>query len=146
MISHPRLVLVDNDASYRDPLASLLAKDFQVIVATCGQEGLSRMLTMRPDLVLLGLSVRSVDGLQMLRTIAHHERCREIPLVLLAFPPVSLEELHRRGFHVDDLVIKDRSLWKELPPRLLSLVRSKQSVEVGVQSRGRFPSAEPKTP
>lgn len=125
MIQRPRLVIIDDDPSYRDPLAGLLAKDFQVVVTTCGQEGVSRLLTTRPDLVLFGLPIRSCDALQTLRAISQNHRLREIPLLLIAAPAsANLEDLRHRGFHVDDLLPKDRSLWKSLPPKLLALLKT----------------------
>jgi len=128
MIQRPRLIIIDDDPSYRQPIATHLAKDFQIVEATCGQEGISRMLTMHPDLAIFGMPLRSCDGLQTLRTISANERLREILLMLLATPPAELEDLRNRGFHVNDLMIKDRSLWKTLTPRLWNLLRSNQAV------------------
>lgn len=130
MIQHPRLIIIDDDPSYRQPIATHLAKDFQVVEATCGQEGLSRMLTMRPELVIFGMPLRSCDGLQTLRTISTNARMSEVLLMLLATPPADINDLRSRGFHVDDLMVKDRSIWKSITPRLLALLSKKAGSNV----------------
>lgn len=88
------------------------------------------MLTTRPDGVVFGLAVRSCDGLQTLRSIAKNSKLREIPLLVLAPPPASIEDLWSRGFRVDDLLIKDRTVWMKLTPRLLGIVSRKGGMAV----------------
>lgn len=140
MIQRPRVIVIDDDASYREPIKSHLMKDFLVITASCGQEGISRMLTMHPEILVLGLPIRSCDGIQTLRTISNTRKLREISVMVLAFPPMSLEELRGRGFHVEVVLPKDRTLWKDLTPQLWDLWRRRgEKSLLDVRKRARCP-------
>ena len=65
---HPRVLIVDDHPLTRDALATLLAgSDFDVVgQASDGDEALALAQELRPELVLLDLSMPGVDGLAAL--------------------------------------------------------------------------------
>ena len=65
---HPRVLIVDDHPLTRDALATLLEQsDFDVVgQASDGDEALERARELRPELILLDLSMPGVDGLSAL--------------------------------------------------------------------------------
>ncbi|MEU5870257.1 response regulator transcription factor [Glycomyces sp. NPDC047369] len=75
-----RVLIVDDEALIRSGLTHILetADDIEVVDAVSGADAVDRVLSLRPDVVLLDIRMPDVDGLSILR------RLRE-----LARPPVT---------------------------------------------------------
>lgn len=56
---------------------------YQVITAMDGQRGLKRILTEKPDLVILDLNMPKMDGLEILKALREHQA--EVPVILITF-------------------------------------------------------------
>jgi DNA-binding NtrC family response regulator len=79
------ILIIEDDALVRRTLASQLAKrDFEVITAEQGEEGVRLFCERNPDLVLLDVRLPGMDGLEVLRRIKEKNR-RAIALVMTAF-------------------------------------------------------------
>jgi DNA-binding NtrC family response regulator len=68
MSTRPTLLLVDDDAAFRQVLAGELERlGYCTSTAASGAEGLKRFAELSPDLVLLDLRLPDMDGLEVLR-------------------------------------------------------------------------------
>jgi DNA-binding NtrC family response regulator len=68
MSTRPTLLLVDDDAPFRQVLAGELERlGYSTSTAASGAEGLTRFADLSPDLVLLDLRLPDMDGLEVLR-------------------------------------------------------------------------------
>jgi DNA-binding NtrC family response regulator len=68
MSTRPTLLLVDDDAPFRQVLAGELERlGYSTSTAASGAEGLKRFAELSPDLVLLDLRLPDMDGLEVLR-------------------------------------------------------------------------------
>ena len=64
----PRVLVVDDDPQARELLRDFLtAKEYEVIEAATGSEGLKRLRKERPHLVLLDINMPDMSGLEVLR-------------------------------------------------------------------------------
>ena len=64
----PRVLIVDDDPQARELLRDFLtAKDYEVIEAASGGEGLKRLREERPHLLLLDINLPDMSGLEVLR-------------------------------------------------------------------------------
>jgi signal transduction histidine kinase len=76
------ILVVDDDPSGREALASLLGEEgYRVEAAASGEECLGAVERRRPDLILLDVSMPGLDGIETLRRL--RERHRSLPVVLL---------------------------------------------------------------
>jgi DNA-binding NtrC family response regulator len=64
-----KILIVDDEASFRTSLKGALKKNYQVAEAANGEEALSQVVDSPPDVVLLDISMPVVDGLETLRRI-----------------------------------------------------------------------------
>jgi putative two-component system response regulator len=120
------LVLVVDDEAVNRKLAQelLTSRGYQVAVASDGEEAVSKVRTIRPDLILLDVMMPRLDGLQTCRILKQDDETRLIPIVLLT--ALSSMEDRVAGIEVgaDDFLTKPFNK-VELLARVRSLIRVK---------------------
>lgn len=83
------LCIEDNEDSRTMYAAFLTRAGFRVAEARDGQEGLDRTLELKPDLVVLDITLPVLDGKEVLQRIRANEATRLIPVIVVtgeAFP------------------------------------------------------------
>jgi two-component system, cell cycle response regulator DivK len=79
------ILLVDDYKDTRDMYQHfLLQAGFRVTVASNGQEGVEKTFELRPDLVIMDLSLPLVNGWEATRMIKSDQRSNQIPVVILS--------------------------------------------------------------
>ena len=76
------ILLVDDEAAITDNLAPFLKRaGFSVVVASTGEEALTRLPAVSPDLVVLDVLLPGMDGREVLRRVRQERR--QVPIILL---------------------------------------------------------------
>lgn len=80
-----KVLIVDDERDLVRPLALRLEADgrFEVAVAFDGEEGLARARELRPDLVLIDLSMPGLDGWGLCRRLSEDPRTRGAVLIIM---------------------------------------------------------------
>lgn len=100
----PKVLIIDDDPDIRTVFSMVLARElFDVVEATNGQEGLERVYTDRPSLILCDLMMPHMDGRDFLVRLRANPSTRDIPVVILTAAnsetnEISLLELGARDF------------------------------------------------
>lgn len=79
----PLVLVVEDEPDMRRYLCDILERDYRVVQARDGREGLSLALERDPDLILLDLMLPEMDGLEVCRRIRRDERPRFSRIMLL---------------------------------------------------------------
>lgn len=80
----PRILLVEDNELNRDMLSRRLAKKgFEVAMAVDGEDGVEMALALRPDAILMDMSLPLMDGWAATRRIKAHPDTRTIPVIAL---------------------------------------------------------------
>jgi CheY-like chemotaxis protein len=80
----PLILLVDDVADNRAVYAMFLTfSGFRVAEAVDGHEALAKAEALRPDLVVMDLSIPGIDGWEATRRLKSDKRTRRIPVVAL---------------------------------------------------------------
>jgi two-component system, cell cycle response regulator DivK len=80
----PRLLVVDDYEDGRDMLSELLrVRGFHVDTAASGCEALTLVRALRPDLVLLDLTLPDIDGFEVARRMQEDPTTKGIHVVML---------------------------------------------------------------
>lgn len=79
----PLLLVVDDNADVVYYLISLLERNFDLIVASNGKEGIMKAVEFVPDIILSDVMMPVMDGISMLDTVKNDFRTSHIPVVLL---------------------------------------------------------------
>ena len=133
-----RILLVEDEENYRDPLALGLRRDgFEVVEAQDGQRAVEIFeASRRPggvgpiDLVLLDLMLPRLDGTEVCARI---RRSSSVPVIMLSAKDTELDKIVGLEIGADDYVTKPYSYW-ELLARLKAVLR---------RSRAAAPEPEP---
>ena len=83
MIQRPRLLVIDDDPTFRKWLSHVLRTRFFVMEAAAGAEGYSRAMTAIPEVVLLDQEMEGWNGVETLRKFREHPKLANIPILML---------------------------------------------------------------
>jgi len=115
-----RLLLVDDEASLRQPLADYLSRQgFAVTESASAAEARSRLRDETPDLVLLDIMMPGEDGLSLCR---HLVEARELPVIFLTARGEPTDRIVGLEIGADDYVVKPFEP-RELVARIRSVLR-----------------------
>lgn len=123
------VLLIDDDAMVRDSLAEYLCQlEFEVFQAESGDKGLELFQQKLPDVVLCDLKMPQIDGIAVLKEIAHNPE--GIPIIVISGEGTMSDVVDALRFGASDYLIKpiidlevlehaisrciaQRQLWKE---------------------------------
>ncbi len=115
-----RLLLVDDEAALREPLAEYLSRQgFDVAQAPSAAEARSLIRDETPDLVLLDIMMPGEDGLSLCR---HLVESRAIPTIFLTARGEATDRIVGLEIGADDYVVKPFEP-RELVARIRSVLR-----------------------
>jgi two-component system OmpR family response regulator len=115
-----RLLLVDDEAALREPLAEYLSRQgFDVTQAASAAEARSSLRDEAPDLVLLDIMMPGEDGLSLCR---HLVETRAIPTIFLTARGEATDRIVGLEIGADDYVVKPFEP-RELVARIRSVLR-----------------------
>jgi CheY-like chemotaxis protein len=80
-----KILLVDDSATARLTNRMLFGnwKDYELISACDGQEGVEKALRERPDLILMDIEMPRMSGLEACKILKQNEATTNIPVILL---------------------------------------------------------------
>lgn len=125
--AHPTILVIDDQAQIRRALRSLLtARDYQVVLAENGEQGLDLAAEHQPDLVILDMAMPGMNGLEV---------CRELriwyhgPILILSVRGEEHDKIAALDLGADDYITKPFATG-ELLARLRALLRRAGAYEV----------------
>jgi threonine synthase len=87
-------------------------KNYRIIVAKDGWDGLAQARQMLPDLIVTDLMMPGIDGFGLVEELRLDPRTRNIPIVVVSAKDITPEERERLNGHIEALYQK-----ASLPPR-----------------------------
>ena len=97
------ILLVEDNEMNRDMLSRRLErKGFTVKIAVDGQAGVDMTRELRPDLVLMDLSLPIMDGWEAIRVLKASEDTQAIPIIALTAHAMAGDEARAREAGCDD--------------------------------------------
>lgn len=126
-----RILLVEDEESYRDPLAYQLTREgYDVVTAATGPEALDRFAEGGADLVLLDLMLPGLPGTEVCRRLRLES---DVPVIMLTAKDDEIDKVVGLELGADDYVTKPYSS-RELLARIRAVLRRRESA-------GRTPGA-----
>lgn len=101
------ILIVDDLAIFRDPVAAAIAKHgHEARTASNGDEAIRMISQNRPDLVLLDVFMPGMDGFTVLRLLRHNEPIADIPVIMLTDASERHDVITARKLGVASYMIK----------------------------------------
>ncbi|MDO9235162.1 MAG: diguanylate cyclase [Aquabacterium sp.] len=79
----PRILVVDDQAIHIHALYQALSEDYQVFMATSGEQALAVVANKQPDLVLLDVVMPGMDGYEVCRRLKADAASRDTPVIFV---------------------------------------------------------------
>ena len=115
-----RILLVEDEESYREPLAYLLGKEgYDVSAAATGPDALTRFDEEGADLVLLDLMLPGLSGTEVCRRL---RAVSDVPIIMLTAKDGEIDKVVGLELGADDYVTKPYSS-RELLARIRAVLR-----------------------
>ncbi|MBA7699013.1 Transcriptional regulatory protein AfsQ1 [subsurface metagenome] len=115
-----KILIIDDDRDFQEVTRTILEKhDFNVASAYNPEEGIKKVQSEKPDLVILDVIMPSdFEGFEVARKIREELKMRELPIILLTAVHSEKKVPYRFGPHEDWLPI-DYFLDKPVEPDVL---------------------------
>jgi two-component system response regulator RegX3 len=115
-----RILLVEDEESYRDPLSYQLTKDgYDVVTAATGPDALAQFDRGGADLVLLDLMLPGLSGTEVCRALRTRS---SVPVIMLTAKDTEIDKVVGLELGADDYVTKPYS-YRELLARVRAVLR-----------------------
>lgn len=128
-----QIIIVEDERDIADLVAMRLKRErYEVDVAHDGLEGLNKIRSARPDLVLLDLMLPKMSGMEVATELRKDPRTADVPIIMLTAKGEESDVVV--GFHVgaDDYVTKPFSM-SVLLARIAALLRRAEAKETREQ-------------
>jgi two-component system phosphate regulon response regulator PhoB len=122
------LLIVEDDSAIRTMLARfLLGKNFTVKEAENGEQALTILGNINPDIILLDWMLPDLSGPQIIKKIRKNPVQRDIPIIMLTARSEETDKIDGLDAGADDYMTKPVSL-QELYARIRALIRRSQGL------------------
>jgi CheY-like chemotaxis protein len=103
----PKILIVDDEPDYITAIQCRLEwSHYDVVTASNGQEGLEKVASERPDLVLLDTNMPVMNGHEVLERLKQHEELKNIPVIMVTALCEAQDVAKASSYGVVDYVAK----------------------------------------
>lgn len=107
MRAPPRILVVDDNPDTVLFLQDCLSRDYEVLTAPDGEQGLAMALREQPDLILLDIMLPKLDGIKVCRELKKAGRSLPfMPIILLSARPTPIDIVQGLEAGADEYLIK----------------------------------------
>ena len=100
------VLVVDDNEELRHFIVSILRKEYHMIEAENGKEGLEKIRSELPDLVLSDVMMPCMDGIELLEEVKKSHDTSHIPFVLLSAKSALDDRIRGLEYGADDYITK----------------------------------------
>jgi two-component system cell cycle response regulator DivK len=125
----PKILLIEDNEMNRDMLSRrLVRRGYEVVLATNGQEGLALARSGCPDLILMDLSLPTLDGWETTRRIKSSPSTAAIPIIALTAHAMSGDKEQALAAGCDDYETKPIEFERLLEKIALQLEHGRKTI------------------
>jgi two-component system phosphate regulon response regulator PhoB len=127
-LSKPLVLIVEDEAALATMLRYNLEKQgFRVEEAADGQEAMTRIAEMQPDLVLLDWMLPQMSGIEVCRQIRRRPGTRDLPVIMVTARTEEQDAVRGLNTGADDYIVKPFSM-EALLARIRALLRRSNAI------------------
>ncbi|MFY8044833.1 MAG: diguanylate cyclase, partial [Rhodoferax sp.] len=102
----PKLLVVDDQPINIQVMYQAFASDYQVFMATSGEQALSIFKSNPPDLILLDVVMPGMDGFEVCKQLKSQEETTNIPVIFVTAHNDAAQETHGLSLGAVDFIAK----------------------------------------
>ena len=137
--NEPKILIVEDDASVGNLIkTSMMAHDYQYLVAQNGKSALMMVTSHRPDIMLLDLGLPDMDGIEIIRLVRGFSA---MPIIVISARDTDTDKIAALDAGADDYLTKPFSV-DELLARIRVTQRHLASVQSDTPEKAVFTSGD----
>jgi DNA-binding response OmpR family regulator len=106
-----KVLIIEDELTLANNLADKLrGEGFSVLTAPDGEDGLDKVRTERPDLIVLDIMLPGLDGLSLCRIVRRDTATSHIPIIMLTARGTEVDKIVGLESGADDYVVKPVAL------------------------------------
>ncbi len=112
-----KILIVEDVEMNRDLLVQLLEDDYELAEAADGREGLEKISSEKPDLVLLDISLPEMDGYEVTRAVRADPAIADTPIIAVTAHAMAGDEEKALEAGCNDYLTKpidEEELWQKV--------------------------------
>lgn len=122
-MAQKKILVVEDEPDIQDMIGYHLNRDgFEVTTASAGDTGLQKIVSQKPDLVLLDLMLPGMDGLEVCRRVRQEQALSNTAVILLTAKGEESDIVLGLGMGADDYITKPFSP-REMVARVKAVLR-----------------------
>lgn len=122
------ILIIEDDVALREMYNTKFTKEgFSVSVAADGKEGLEKMRSINPQIVLLDLIMSNVSGFDVLKMVKDDVKLNKIPILILTNIIADAEDL-LKNWGATDFLLKANTTPDEVVKRVKHILEQLPSV------------------
>jgi CheY-like chemotaxis protein len=119
------ILIIEDDAVLREMYTTKFEKEnFSVNTAVDGQEGIEKMRSLNPQIVLLDLIMSKVSGFDVLKMVKDDPALNKIPILVLTNIFADVEDL-LKNWGVTDFILKANTTPDEVVKKVKRVLENK---------------------
>ena len=129
----PVILIIEDNTDVIQYLVSMLEDDYQIMIATNGEEGINKAIEQIPHLIVSDIMIPKQDGFEVCKTLKNDQRTSHIPVILLTAK--ADEESRIMGFEQGaDAYLSKPFNQKELLVRIEKLLETRRRLQARYQN------------
>ena len=121
----PLILIVEDHPDIQQHIQSCLMKEYQLIMANDGEEGITEAIKQIPDLIITDIMMPKKDGYELTRTLKAHAATSHIPIIMLTGKSAKESKIEGLQASADDYLTKPFDA-EELRLRIKNLIDNRQ--------------------
>ncbi len=115
MSKKPKILMIEDNAYYRKIYRNKLTlAGFEFIEAINGQEGLNKIISEKPDLILLDIILPRKNGLDVLIEMKKNKKIKDIPVIILSILGQKSDVKKGLSLGAQDYLVKTKTTLSEV--------------------------------
>ncbi len=120
-----RLLIVEDNIDLQDYLVSILEQDYELLLASDGQEGWFKTMEHRPDIIITDIIMPLMDGMEFSKKVKNNPDLNQIPIVILTAKDLAKDRIKGMEVGAEAYLVKPFDA-KELKVVLEQLLLKKE--------------------
>ncbi|OGR82902.1 MAG: hypothetical protein A2901_08825 [Elusimicrobia bacterium RIFCSPLOWO2_01_FULL_54_10] len=101
------ILIIEDELNIRDLIETFLSKNgFVTVGVESAEQGIKKIPTLKPSLILLDIQLPNMDGLEACRRIREDPRAKNIPIILVSVQSSDIHKIIGLESGADDFVAK----------------------------------------
>ncbi|MDH4089200.1 MAG: response regulator [Cyclobacteriaceae bacterium] len=122
------ILIVEDNRDLRSFIASILERDYSIVEAVDGIDGMKKAVASIPDLIISDVMMPMMDGFEMCKNLKANEKTNHIPVILLTAKAARENKLEGLETGADDYLVKPFDD-AELQVRIKNLIAIRQKLQ-----------------